>query len=219
MNVQQILSDVRKFRLQEGAIAARLAQNPSHPLLSELVVSTRNEAGKPVAYDVLMPGSVVTGVERAAGQPIPRPAYKMRRFVADETSAKPLLTPASYGVDINAEAIVRLASKSQASDDADKIKEQMRVALDKVEHNDRLKDRSFAIETPKGAVVAVGRRYADAYVDRYTGRDEEEIEPIERSLPDEDRAAHLAKVREATRRFVDETKREKPRKRKDQDQL
>lgn len=218
MSIQQILSNVRKSVAREAAIAKRLAQDPSHPVLGGLVISKTELEDGGIMYDVLMPGSTETTIEKMAGKAMPFSAYKMRRFVSDEASPTPLMKPVSYGVDLSAEAIKRLASKSKNGSDVDKITEQMRAALDTVEQDGRLKDRSFVIQTPAGSVVAAGRRYGEAYVDRYKSQDEEEIEPLERSVPGEGREARLTRACEAARRLMDPLP--PPRgKAKDQDQL
>ena len=124
---------------------------------------------------------------------------------------------------MSSEAIVRLASRSKADAPLDQIREQMETALNLVEKDERLRDRSFSIQTPKGTVLAVGRRYGAAYVDRYIGRDEEERAPLERSIPGEDTEARRDHIRQAARAFVDTEKTQppqtKPRKRRDQEHL
>jgi hypothetical protein len=218
MTVQQILTNVRKFRMWERSIAVRLPQNPPHPDLADLVVLRSLTATNIVFYDVLMPGSVQTEVEKAASPPPPSAAYKMRRFFYDTTAKKPDLRSASYGVDMSHEAIVRLASRSDKVLDVDKIKEQMTSALDVVQGNDRFENRSFRIQTPKGPVLAVGRRYGAAYVDRYVGGAEEEREALERSLADDKAMIRAAKIQETARLEVPAEK-IKGVKRRDQDQL
>lgn len=204
MSIQKILDGVRKSVAKEAAIVKRLAQDPSHPVLSGLVISEAFLEDGSVCYDVLMPGSAETTIEKEASKTIPASAYKMRRFVSDHTSATPLMKPVSYGVDLSGEAIKRLVSSSKNESDIEKISEQMRNAIDAVEQDSRLKDRSFVIQTPQGSVVVAGRRYGEVYVDRYKSRDEEEIAPLERSVPGEgNREAKIARTREAARRLVE----------------
>jgi hypothetical protein len=223
MDVHQILSAVKKCKMVETAIAKRLLHSPPHPLLGELVFSETREKGRVVSYDVLMPGSVTTAVEEAADRNIPRPEFKMRRFFPDKTSAANPPSGAAYGVDMSREAIVWLVSASNSGSDRDKIKAQMQSALDTVENSDRLDDRPFAIQTHKGSVVAVGRRYGEAYVHRYTARAEEERTPLERSRPGEDSEERRARIREKSAAFVeeerDQARQARPHKRRDQDQL